>query len=371
MGTQVMIYFFAIFLCFFSMITHNFERSASFFLAIVMGVLTGFVNPVIPDYLMYQNYYYTNYSQIEIGYEFLQYCGNFLGFSYVTFRTFMAVAAFIILWFAFVNFSNRPAIPMLLYAVSIFPIDVIQIRNELMIAIVLFAYSFLFKHRGKASYILVFILLLIALSVHSVALIFFVPYFWLLFGLNERKSFTKIVIYILVLLIAFSFILKKETLQLVVIILSNFSLRDNAAANALTVYTNGTGPIPWAGAVFLTSVQWLTISKAESYTVSDQIGIFKFFKSVFIMGFVALILLPLSPDYIRITRNVTIFFFILISMFIDFKKVWGKIKKKDLLSIKALEIYGGTSLVTVGTLIAQVFVFYPGSKVFMTYVLHL
>lgn len=95
---------------------------------------------------------------------------------------------------------------------------------------------------------------------------------------------------------------------------------------------------------------------------------------IFMMAYtllIAVMLLTLSTDYIRITRNVAVFVYVLTAIYFDKNQFLYIYRNRLSIGKSQFQVLSVSVLFMLGNLIAQVFVFYPGAKVFFNAVLHI
>lgn len=142
-------------------------------IVIIMLLLTIFkYNYLYPDYFAYYNAYNSisvfgldGNTQMELGFRILCKCATFFNLEYRQFYLVLEIISFILIYSTISFFSKNKLVPLILYFVFPFALDVVQIRNFLAGAIVVFSIRYLTSKYSK-KYILLYVLLnLIAISI--------------------------------------------------------------------------------------------------------------------------------------------------------------------------------------------------------------
>lgn len=157
---------------------------------IFMWILFG-GNTANADYLNYKNVYdllnqYGDYSAIEVGFRFLCKLGNRIGLNY---NQFLAVFSFIglsLIASTVHKYTNKISAVFCLYFIYPFLLDIVQIRNFMAMAIIIFGIRYLIDNnkRGVIKYILC---VLLASTFHNTA------FFYLIFAFVKIKDYKKII----------------------------------------------------------------------------------------------------------------------------------------------------------------------------------
>jgi len=150
--------------------------SSILFMALLFG---GIYN--CADDNAYQNFYsyiktygLTSYSSTEYGFVFLAYIGTKIGLSYRLFRTMIAVVGLYLMQKTAFEYTRKYSLVFLLYFIYPFMIDVIQFRNFLSSAIVIYSMQFIVDGSKRSNYKYL-IGIIIAFSIHYIA-VFFLPF---------------------------------------------------------------------------------------------------------------------------------------------------------------------------------------------------
>lgn len=120
---------------------------------------------------------FVGYGLSEFGFAFLAFLSNKIGLTYELFRTLISIIGLILLLKTVTEYSNKYNTVFLLYFIYPFMMNVIQIRNFLAAAIIVYSIRFLIQN-SKIGDIKFLIGILIAFSIHY-ASIFFIPFIFL------------------------------------------------------------------------------------------------------------------------------------------------------------------------------------------------
>nr|WP_279289313.1 EpsG family protein [Clostridium algidicarnis] len=166
------------------------------FLLTLMWVLYGW-NTGNADYMNYNVSYYQsavcaiNYSQ-EVGFQLL--CKLFYNFNleYNQFLIIISIIGLALITSTIKKYTKNIAFVLAMYFMFPFMLDVVQVRNFMAMAIIVFALRFLIEKKkwGKAKYI---ILVVIASTFHYTA------FFYLLFLLTEVRNVKKMTHYSIII----------------------------------------------------------------------------------------------------------------------------------------------------------------------------
>lgn len=160
------------------------------FMFLIMWFLFGW-NTDNADYDNYQRIYdsisqYGGYSGVEIGFEFVCRMGATLGLSYNGFLMIYSFIGLSLIASTARKYSTNHAIMFILYFIYPFLVDIVQIRNFMAMALVIFATRYLVTNENK-DYLKYIIFVLLASTFHYSAL------FYMLFLLVKIKSYKKLI----------------------------------------------------------------------------------------------------------------------------------------------------------------------------------
>lgn len=156
---------------------------------LIMWIFFGW-NTSNADFLNYKHIYdiinYSGgYSGVEFGFEFVMKLSNYLGLSYYSFLKVYSLLGLLFITSSIKKYSNNSTLVLFLYLVYPYLLDVVQIRNFMAMAIMVYGIRFLVS-RDKKSSILYIISIMVASSFHYSAL------FYLVFLLVRIKKVKKI-----------------------------------------------------------------------------------------------------------------------------------------------------------------------------------
>jgi len=184
-------YFFSGILVFAGLIRKN-SKSIAMFMLILLWVLYGW-NTDNADYMNYNaGYYYNadspiNYSY-QIGFQLLSKLLYKLGLEYSGFLIVISMMGLILITSTIRRYTKNVAFVLAMYFIFPFMLDVVQVKNFLAMAIVVFALRFLIEKRRMGRFKYIFFIVL-ASTFHYVAL------FYLVFLLKEIWNVKKLTYY--------------------------------------------------------------------------------------------------------------------------------------------------------------------------------
>lgn len=156
-------------------VIRNHSKLLIFLSIILMWILFGW-NTDNPDYINYLSWY--NEIQInqfidgkDLGYKLLMYISNILGLDYQAFIIIVSIIGFLLINSTIKKFSVNSNFVYLLYLFFPFFLDVVQTRNFLMMAIIIYSIRFLLDY-DKYSIIKYILYNLLAISIHSSAVLY-------------------------------------------------------------------------------------------------------------------------------------------------------------------------------------------------------
>jgi len=315
------------------------SKIVSALLLILMWVLYGW-NTGNADYMSYNiGYYYNAVSNInwskEVGFQLL--CKLFykFGLQYNQFLVIISIIGLVLITSTVRRYTKNVAFILAIYFIFPFMLDVVQVKNFMAMAIVVFALRFLIEKKkwGKVKYI---ILVMFASTLHYVALFYF------LFLLTEVRN-AKRLIYFSLAAASIGVVISYTDLipQIVAVITPNaevyswFTARMNLGIIIILLV--------YAGTLFLVYYAYKRIKNAEiQYSEKNIVNAGKgdlkksfikpnheayrvaninmsFVNFVYKMNIIFLLALPLyvfNMTFFRINRNMSIINYILFSIFL-------------------------------------------------------
>lgn len=310
--------------CFIVGFCFNDTRTVGLVGLMVLAYLAGAANPITTidysTYLVHYNALGWETSPFERGYTQLALLFSNHGVSYAQFRVCFAVLAFVALFLGVCMFTKNVALFAGLYGVSVFFNDATQIRNLMMISIVILGAGFLAQDKPSLKILGVGILWL-STQFHDLGFVFFlllVPLSFVKF--KTLLKFYKIIVPLLFGLgFIFSITSNSSIIQIISNFLTRFSSRNNSAQNVIANFgrgnSNSTTILMWV-TLLLFSFALLMLVKIAGHSQLETPKI----KILFIGSAIAMLvafLIVLAPDYSRISRNAFLFFLILMCVVVD------------------------------------------------------
>ncbi|EPC56863.1 hypothetical protein Lpp77_01277 [Lacticaseibacillus paracasei subsp. paracasei CNCM I-4270] len=278
-----------------------------------LGFLAG--NPNLQydrDALVYMQNYTAGTDYFEKGYNWITKLFE-PTIDYQTFRLYSSLIVFLLMFLAILLMTEHVSSVSFFYAIAIFPIDKIQVRNCMGAVFILFGTFFLIKY-GNKGVIPAFFIIFIGSLFHSLALYFLLlPVMWLFRDLIER--YFSVVSWGLMFIAFILEILGSTSLApLIVEILGRFGSRANAGENVSTIYSGGGQSIgQWGIFLLVTILAIITVRLIKGMYDKDSSIYYQLVLCALVLWSAALIFMTLSIDYIRILRISAFFYFIYIA----------------------------------------------------------
>lgn len=297
---------------------------------LVLAFLMGSADPrTTTDYPAYEYYY--NYGGLtgnfyfEKGYSLISYFFYKCGFNYQTFRIIISFLGFLILFLGVKRFTNNIAFFSFVYGITLFFNDATQVRNFLMISLVIFALSFLVKNPQKKDYLICCLIIILSGEIHSLGFLFIIVPFLNMIDINKLKKYYNLIIIITATIIIFSLMLRRQIVRIILWLVSYINTRQGLSYRILTKYSNnqlGSRNILIICGIVMVSVAILYIAfyLLNNCYVTDLLMKSKIISCVLLLSLTTTPLLTVAIDYSRISRNTFLFFIILISMYFENKK---------------------------------------------------
>lgn len=311
-------------ICFLSSAFFKKTKFIGFLAMMVLAYLAGYANPMTTtDYQVYLTHYNSlgwEVSPFEKGYTELTRIFANIGLNYAQFRICFAFASFLILFVGVYLFTNKIALFAGLYGSTVFLNDATQIRNLMMISLVILGSGLLAKNNYVWKLFGIAILL-ISTQFHDLgfafALIIIPLSFFKLKSLTSAYKYTIIGSYVLgIILLTSSHI---SIVQLMATFLTKFSSRSNSADNVLANFGRGnslgTIIVIWISLLLVAVLIVVLIRACAKTGVSESKLKILFICSA--MSVIVNVLIVLAPDYSRISRNSFLFLLILICVTLE------------------------------------------------------
>lgn len=278
------------------------------------------------DYEVYSIFYYATHTggtfNFERGYsEFALFCLNH-GLSYEHFRLLFASLAMVVLYMGISRFTKNLSLFVFIYGITVFFYDAVQIRNLMMISLVILGMSFLINLNSKNVIIAIAIIILSA-QFHTIGYIFLLI---VIVRLLPEKIVTRsiyIVIFITIILMILVQVAGVSTITgLVSKSLGLFmGTRANLESKVLGQYNYGS---PFLKLLLVSVSAIMTFFLENLYIRHMNSNQFSNKQQVLLSGsIVSIICLPtlfLALDYSRIQRNAFLFVIIGSALFFEEKK---------------------------------------------------
>lgn len=302
-------------------------RIFGFFSMMVFAYLAGDANPnTTTDYPVYMSHYNSlgwETSPFEKGYTELSLLFSHNGYDYAHFRFWFSILAFLILFVGVCLFTKKVALFMGIYGITVFFNDATQIRNLMMIALVILGTGLLAKNSGVVRLIGIMVLL-ISTQFHDLGFLFLliiVPLSFIKFGFIEKmyKYFVAILFFLGAIFTVGS---NSTIISLFVSFLTRFSSRSNSAENVVTSFGRGNSPkmivLFWLSLLLFTAVLFILLRVADNIGLKED----RQLKMLFVgsaISMTVVFLIVLAPDYSRISRNSFLFIILLLCWVLDKK----------------------------------------------------
>ena len=300
----------------------------------------------LPDMDAYRAGYYegAGLRVNELGYSTLVSLARAANVSFESFRTAMVCGGLVLVLVAGLILTKRAASYLSLYFVYPFLLDLVQFRDFVAMALVLWAVILLSRETRRGS-IGFWCLMVIAASIHTLAIVY-VPLFWFRRRLSPSQS--RILLFVF-LVIAFLFVGNRDALTGLVQWLAVGDERLTSYSEVLTGYGF---VVPWV--IWLLGL--LAVGKARTelaeyandvMIVPPTARLLGFVELVYRLNVMAAVYLPfmlLDATYNRLLRNVIPVNLLALLVWLDARAASGG------LSLDARASRGGTSLVAWATM---------------------
>ena len=275
------------------------------FLIGIAFIIMSFVPSSIPDYAQYYSMYYFDYTQVEKGYEILSEFFLKRGVDYSSFRIVTTLIGITTLSIAIYRFTNDLSKFWMLYFLFPFFIDVIQVRNFLMMSFATLAASFLIKINFKN--VLIYIcLIIIGSSFQNAGLFFFIP---LLFMLFRKKKIIKQLFVTFITLLSILSILSRSLVYSIIYKIMSIVGAESMISSKLTYYMNGSVNygflLYWLAILFSYAIVNYSLRAVlehnNSQLIASKMAVIESFS---LTSLLSLPLIIVSLDFFRIARDI-------------------------------------------------------------------
>lgn len=274
------------------------------------------------DYGVYQTHYNAlglEVSPFEKGYTWLSTIFKNQGVSYQEFRLYFVLLAFVILYIGVLMFTKNIAMFTWVYGVTVYFNDATQVRNLMMIALVVLGMGIFTTWNVALGKVIGSIVILISSQFHDLGFFFFmvVPLFFV------PKDFMKKISSITIGVSAFFALIisvfgNGMVTTLLVRFLTIFSSRSASSENVEAHFSRGTSLsvliLIWVSVLVVWRLSILFAQQLDS-NVEFNGSKTRMLIAGMIVSILTLFLILMSPDYSRISRNAFLFFIILATMY--------------------------------------------------------
>lgn len=309
-----------VFVSFMSACFQRLEKLIGFISFLGLGYIAGTPNLLNdPDATVYMRNYNSGSDYFESGYNWIAKLAE-PKMDYLTFRLYSSLIVFFLLFIGVRLLTRHVSSISFLYAIAIFPIDKIQVRNCMGAVFILFG-AFLLLKFEKKGILPALAIIFVGSFFHSIALYFLLlPLLWLFKGMI-RTYFSVITSGLMVLSFAFEILGSTILAPLLVELLDRFGNRTNVAENVSNIYSGGgQSIIEWMIFLAITVFMVVTVQLVRQFRNDAVDSDYQLVLCALVLWSAALILMTLSIDYIRILRIVAFFYFIYIINAVAFQR---------------------------------------------------
>lgn len=320
---------------------HN--ESLTLILILLMVVIIMGGNNKNPDTIVYKNMYLMKFYNKNIGFGYLIQLSKNIGLSLDLFRLIIAIIGILL-----INSVVRQYLPKrfqilfyFFYFIYPFFIDIVQIRNFISMAILVYALNIL-KDGTIKSKIYYSILILLASSLHSVFIVYLPLVFIEYIFKNRRVKYIVYVFFAIILLLS----LNRDFVNVLVQAFSPLlldSIQD--IDHYITQSTSFGGYVRWG--ICLINIYLVNYSYGYLSNRKSNVGILNLTKYVLWANIYSMLFLPMvliTLDFYRIQRNLTILNYLIYIYTIYKLKMFDEVKK-NLFYIILITIVIGISFV--------------------------
>ncbi|MCP8848753.1 EpsG family protein [Latilactobacillus curvatus] len=305
-----------------------------FWLFLVQTIIVGYTSSFVPDYNAYRALYEFGYKATTYDKGFLLYMTPFqyAGISYTGFRILTYSIIFLLLVCSMRKFSSKNTnLFCILYLFSPFVYDAIQIRNSLMMALLVWSTTFLIDFTKKR-FVISIIFILLAASIQSLGYIFLIyPLIYIILRISPKNMLK---IYIVVIFLMFIAMMNKTVTNNIIIILGNQLSSMRGVSNYLQFDSIHNGWIIndlialFSFILVYFCYRRIILNNELNKNTKNKITI------LMALACVGLLTIPLSfidGNFLRISRNTTFAVYVSFIMYFNLKK--GFYISKSIMSI--------------------------------------
>lgn len=292
-----------------SVLLRKFERTIGIISFLLISFIVGHPNYIYNgDANVYRLDYIYGLNSFEKGYNFIT---NFAinKMDYTDFRIYSSIIVYLILSLLILLFTRHVSTISLFYAISMFPFDNQQVRNVMAALFILFGGYLLFKF-GKKAFLLSLLSIFIGSFFHSLSLFFLIlPVLWI-FKTTIVKKF--VTLFSIASIVTFIFELLGSTgiIPILTTVLNKLGSRASASDNVATVYNHSISIYTWIAFYIVTLFMAYTVYSLKNYILKQNVAYYDMAIVTIFMWMGGMLLITISPDYVRILRIISLFYFI-------------------------------------------------------------
>lgn len=324
------------------------NRTISLFVIGALVYIFTNISPDIPDYGNYLQYYYGGEyyrNLLQKGYENVSIFFLNHGYSFEAFRLFLALLTFLIIWFAIQMWTKNVAWVLAVYLVAYFPMDVIQIRNFVMLGFATLGITILSKN-GYLKYVLSAILIYIGAQFHTTGLIYLPIAAVTLLPDNIENRIRKYTVPGAVIgTVLFLLGSRTKLLGSLAGLIGRLAGNETEMTNKITSrYATGTSMSMIVVVVAVNLIVWLAVNKIVQYEAENESesmrAIEKVVKNITSYELLLSPLMVIAPDYSRVFRNFDLIIITFFIMILSHNDTMHGSKKVAVLSLMIMSLAG-------------------------------
>lgn len=304
------------------------------------------------DYLAYKSVYNDLYAYqgiFESGYTFLEKIGNQSGLVFDQFRLLFVAVTIILFYIGVSRFTKNHALFLAVYIIAFYSYDLIQMRSQFMIGLVLVAFSSLIgEGNTKIKVVIATMLIYLAAQIHSSGYIF-------LFGIIlflSVKQFKQLVQALLPLTLITSILIpllfKSSLFMSFVNLLGSMTGRNVLTDKLLVLFTGGVSSSLKLWYLVPLVLAWGIIKIVTDTLDSENVPFsekqkYRILISGSLIGFIGFALLSVAPDYSRLFRHGMTFVIVLAAFFIEQANQYKNLSQKRIIVTCLIILFSGFS----------------------------
>lgn len=318
-----------------------------FFMGLLSYIFSN-VSPQVPDYGNYFQYYYGGEyyrNLLQKGYESVSILFLNHGYSFVNFRLALAILTFIMLWLAIQIWTKNILWVLAFYLISYFPMDIIQIRNFVMLGFSTLAITILTKN-GNLKYVISLFSIWVGAQFHTMGLIYLPIVIVTMLPNFVAKKMRKYSIPIAIVgTIGFFLGSRAAILGPLAGFVGRLSGSESQITNKLTDrYTTGTSLSMLLVVIVVNVIIWIAVKKISQYEKNNSNKevrvVIDTIKNIASYGLILSPLMIIAPDYSRVFRNFGLLFIIFFIMILSKRDVEHGSKTVATLSLLIMSLAG-------------------------------